>query len=173
MENSNLNKPEHILDPKRARAWIITLVLGIVVCLGLIIYILVTHDYIFSFVDSSLFKAELTWLGVIGFILWIITYFLFWISVSIFKFLPYISKWGKIMTIAGILLLLASFIILFISYDLKHRYFFLIGDIGNMTGLSMLFFTELIEDRFSNIWRLISLLILCMGLFFLYFGYSI
>ena len=58
MENSDRNKTDNILDldPERAKAWILTLALGIAICLGLIIYTLITHNPAIDFLDDSLFK---------------------------------------------------------------------------------------------------------------------
>ena len=53
MKNTDLDRPENnLLDPKRARAWIITLALGIGVCLVAIAYSLITHNPAVSFIDT-------------------------------------------------------------------------------------------------------------------------
>ena len=66
MENNDSNKVEPALTPEKAEAWIITLALGAAVCLGLVIYTLITHKLVFNYPDPSLFKPGLAWLGLVG-----------------------------------------------------------------------------------------------------------
>ncbi|MBE9044756.1 hypothetical protein IQ255_10110 [Pleurocapsales cyanobacterium LEGE 10410] len=88
MEDTEQNKPKQISELERAKAVIVTLVLAIAVCLGLIIYTLTTYNPAIDFLDSSLFKPGVVWLGFIGLGLLFISFLLFGIANSVFRFLP-------------------------------------------------------------------------------------
>lgn len=88
MQNNNSNQQEKTLTTEQAEAWIFTLILGLIACLGLVIYTLITHNLIFNFPDYSLFKPNQTYLGFVGIFLYFSTFIIFWISSSIVKYLP-------------------------------------------------------------------------------------
>ncbi len=159
------------IDPERAKAWIFTLVLGIAVCMGLIIYTLITLNPAFSFIDSSLFKPELAWLGCIGFILSFITYLLFWISSSILRYLPNEKQWLNPTAIAGLFSLLLTYILLFLSYDLENCWMHYVGYIGLITGANMIFTKEVVdykvEGKLAKILHIIGTIILFSGMGFM------
>ena len=170
MENTEPNKQNNILlDPERAKAWIFTLVLGVAVCLALIIYTLITHNILIN-LENSFCKPGLVWLGFIGWIFSCLSYFLFWISTSLLKYLPENKRWIKITAISGIFLLLSTFISLLISYDIENRWFDYLGYNLIVTGTSMTFTKELIQHKFpqiANIWNSVQIIIMFIGLILL------
>ncbi|VEP17388.1 membrane hypothetical protein [Hyella patelloides LEGE 07179] len=177
MEDTNQNKPSNkvILEPERARALIITLALGIVICTGLIIYSLITHNAAFNFLDSSLFKPRLLWLGFVGMILFFESYLFFMISITIFESLPEKEDTGKITAIIGILLLSVIFFVLFFSYDLENEWRHYVGLIVTMTGAIMTLFKQIIQHKFpkiAKIWSWTGAISVFTGLLLLAFSFD-
>ena len=173
MDNER-NEPDNISDIERAKAWIITLILGIAVCLGLIIYTLITRNPALNFLDSTFFKPGLVWLGFIGLFLVFTAYLLFTISTSIFKFLPDNRCWVNITAIIGIFLLLTAFVLQFISYDIEHRFLFYLGYTLEMSGTCIVFLKELIQykfNRIANFCNLMGTLMLFAGILTFAFAY--
>ena len=107
MENTDRDKSDNLSNPEKAKAWIFTLSLGVAVCLGLIIYTLITRNPPID-LESSFYKPELAWLGFIVLSLSILNYFLFWISTSLLKSIPDNKFWINITAIIGIFSLLLT-----------------------------------------------------------------
>ena len=153
MENNDSNKLETGYTREQARAWIITLALGLIICLGLVLYTLITHNLLFNYPDESLFKPGLRWLGFCGLFLYFSTSFLFWIGSSIVIFLPDKIFIAKVASIAGIVLFIISSVLLFISYLVNNLLSYL-GFISMFAGSSLLISKELIEYKFAKVAKL-------------------
>ncbi|GAB4544207.1 MAG: hypothetical protein Tsb0014_38170 [Pleurocapsa sp.] len=176
MENVKQNKPDkNILNLKRAKAWIITLGLGIAVCFVAIAYSLITHNPAISFLDTSLFKPGLVWLGCIGFILAFVSLMLFFISDSIVRFLPDKKPLDNITIIIGIFLLLLSYLLLFVSYNIENQMLNYLCGIFELTGTSILFLQEVIKQKFNKlikIWKLTGTILIFIGYLLLMYSFD-
>ena len=150
--------------------------MGIAVCTGIIIYSWINQDPIVDFLDSSLFKSGLVWLGFVEIIMLFDSLFVFSISLCILRFLPDWEYWGKIAAIIGVCLLLFSFILGFISYNLETNWMRYAGMVTQSTGAYMMLYKDIIEQRIpkiSKIWRLLGSLLLFAGLFLFVWSISL
>ena len=166
METTNKNNSDNKLDSKRARAWIITLALGTVILTGLIIYTFITRTPAFSFFDAPPFITELVWLGSIGIFLLLESFLFLMIASSTFRFFPESDRIFKITAIVGIVLMLLTFILLFVSFNLETYWMRYVGLIVELTGANMILFKNFIQQRFNKIakiWSLVGTIIFFSG----------
>lgn len=175
MEATNQNKADSLLDPKKAKAWIITLALGIVVCTGLIIYSSITSHPAINFLDSSLFKPGLVFQGFLGIILFIQAHLFLGISKNLFESLPGRERLAKLTAIVGTFLLLSTCILLFFSYDLETRAldFKALVTLGIANNIRI--FDQVIEQKFNKFAKILSLtgaIAFLTGCIFLIFSFD-
>ena len=165
--NNDSNNLEKALTLEQAKAWIFTLTLGLIVCLGLAIYTLVTHNLLFDYPDPTLFKPKLTWLGFIGICLYFSTFIVFWISSTVVKYLPERIQITSAINTVGITLLILFLVILFYSYNLQTKRLYCIGLTCQTIGLNMTITKDVIEYKFGKIarsWNLFGVILLFTGI---------
>lgn len=171
--DNNSNNLEKDLTPEQAEAWVFTLILGFITCLGLVIYTLITHHFIFNYQDPTLFKPEFAWLGFIGMCLYLATFMIFWIGSTIVKYLPNKIQVTNLTNILGIVFLLLFCIAILFSFDLQTKKLHCIGLICEAIGLNITITKDIIEYRFGKIaksWNLFGVIVIFTGVILLAFS---
>ena len=120
------------------------------------VYTSITHNLFFNYPDESLFKPGLRWLGFSGIFLCFSSFIIFWIGSSIVRYLPDKISLANIASLVGIISLIVSFALLFVSYDLENNSLSYLGFISLYTGMSLTFIKDVIEYRFSGVSKILS-----------------